>query len=376
MKIAHIVADGNSEFNSTAWRAMIPARAMARAGHTISYIHVDSWMKDDRKSDLADADIIVIERVLVEESIDRCKFWGQRGKAVVVDIDDAYHLLQPYAESGNQAAKFWQQGEVDISYPGGVKVTKRLETTPLEQFRQGIRYCAGITMPSRILAEDWSRYAKCWYVPNYIDQERYLPFAQKNLPHRPDEIVIGWGGSMSHKLSFEKSGCAEALQNVLNKRPQAKVMICGDERILGIIKCPPAQVIFRHYVTWQEWPRVIGCFDIGVAPLNGRYDHARSSIKSIEYSTMGIPFVATGCPTYAEYMAAEVGQYVNDSEDTPEARRSRADEWEAKLLHMIDNYADYRAQAVLDASYAEEWWVDRRVGDIISTYNEIIESVK
>lgn len=374
MNIVHIFSDGNSEYNSSRHRGQTILDALHRAGHKVSYIHVDAWMKDSRKSELADAEIIVIERVLVEESVERTKFWQQRGKSVVVDIDDAYHLLQPFEESGNQAAKFWQQGIVDITYPGGVKVQKQLETTPLAQFRNGLKYCAGITMPSRILAEDWSIYAKCWFVPNYLNEREYLPFAQKQLPHRDDEIVIGWGGSMSHKISFEKSGCAEALRSVLSKRPQAKVMICGDQRILDIIKCPPQQVLYRHYVTWNEWPRVLASFDIGIAPLHGRYDHSRSSLKLSETATMGIPVLATGCPTYSEWQENGTGWYV---EDGPESEVGlRAEQWESRLLDMIDNYDQYKRATDEKLTYAMEWWIDRRVNDIVNTYQEIIDSAR
>lgn len=375
MKIAHIFADNLAEANSSIWRGKIIQEALRRAGHNATLVHVDVWMKDIRRSELHDADLIVVERVMVEESVDRAKYWQARGKAVVVDIDDAYHLLQPYAESGNQAAKFWREGEVDISYSTGIKFTKKLEVAPLEQFRRAMGYCAGLTMPSRVLAEDWRLYAPCWYVPNYIDQERYLPFVREK-PNRPDEIVIGWGGSMSHKISFEKSGVALALPRVLRQRPQAKVLICGDERIVNIIKCPPSQVYFQHYVTWREWPRCVARMDIGLAPLHGRYDHSRSAIKSIEYSTIGIPFIATGCPTYQDFMDAGCGWYVNDGPDTQIEIERRADEWESKLLDMIDHYADYKAQMDAKFEYAQEWWVDNRAADVAKTYGAIIGSAK
>ena len=376
MKIAHIFSDSAPEYNSTRYRGQIPGDALIRAGHTVSYLHIDTWMKDSRRSDLSDADIIVIERVLVEESIQRAQYWRERGKAVVVDIDDAYQLLQPFEESGNQASKFWRDGIVDITYADGSKVEKRLGIKPLDQFRQGLRHCAGLTMPSKILADDWKAYAKCWYVPNYLNQRDYLPFYQNKLPHHSDEIIIGWGGSMSHKISFEKSGVATALRNVLRQRSQTKLMICGDQRIIDIVKCPPQQAIHQPYVTWNEWPRVFSRFDIALAPLHGRYDHSRSSLKLAESSTMGIPIVATGCPTYSEWQAADVGWFIPDGEEN--ALRDRESLWETRLLDMIDHYPAYleKARSQHDRDYAQEWWVDRRVDDIAATYEEIIQSVK
>ena len=177
---------------------------------------------------------------------------------------------------------------------------------------------------------------------------------------------------MSHKISFEKSGVAKALQNVLRQRPQAKLMVCGDSRIIDIVQCPPKQAMHQPYVTWQEWPRVLSRFDIGLAPLHGRYDASRSSIKSVEYSTLGIPFIATGCPTYADFQQNNVGWYIPDAGTQAE----REALWEVRLLDMIDHYPAYLLKARSDMKYSQEWWVDNRVTDIGNTYIEIVESIK
>ena len=236
MKIAHVVSDGPSEFNSTAHRGMIPTNYINRfTENQATLVHIDSWMKDNNRLALSDADLIIVERVLVEESIDRVRYWRERGKAVVIDIDDSYQRLQSYEESGNQAAKFWRDGLVDITYGGTVSFQHKLPVSPLEQFRQALVYCTGMTMPSRFLASEWEPYARCWYVPNYIDAARFLPHKPK-LPHRKDELVIGWGGSMSHKISFERSGLAPALRRLFQKRSHLKFMLCGDDRILNILK--------------------------------------------------------------------------------------------------------------------------------------------
>ena len=370
MRICHFVSDSFGEYNSANWRGRIGANAINRTRKNLCVLlGIEDWMKDRVRSEVARADIIVVERVLVEESVDRAKYWSSLGKPIVIDIDDGYSLLQPQKESGNQAARFWKEGLVDVSI-GGYKYEKRLEVTPLEQFRRGLKYCAGITMPSKILMEDWQMYAPCYYIPNYIDPERYLPHRQK-LPHNSDEIIIGWGGSMSHKISFERSGVAEGLRRLFQEKKNVKFLLAGDNRILDILKLPPDRVIYQSYVNMYEWPRVLARMDLGIAPLQGRYDHSRSSLKAAEYSTMGIPFLATGCPTYSEWQGANIGWYVDDGPE--DEKDKRAGIWFSRLRDMVNRYDTYKQLMDADFDYAQTWWVDNRVEDIVQTYQTIID---
>lgn len=371
MRLLHIFADGMSEFNSSMHRGAIFVDALNRAGHLSTLMGVDEWMKDGRRDVISQSDIIVVERLLVEEARDRAAYWHSRGKAVVIDIDDSYSLLQDEKTSGNQAAKFWQRGEVDIHY-GSVTYSKKLSVSPLEQFRQGLQNVTGLTSPSRILNEDWAMYSKTWLVPNYIDAELYLPF-RKKYASIPKELLIGWGGSMSHKISFERSGVAEALRKIIAKYPHVKFLLAGDNRIINILKLPPDRIIYQPYVAYFDFPNVLARFDIGIAPLQGRYDHSRSSIKSQSLSLMGIPFVATGCPTYEEHQRADMGLYVEDSPEYDDKTVSlRAVQWEAQLSDIIENYDIHKKKIDSQFDLALDWSIDRRIGDVISTYEDII----
>lgn len=372
MKVVMVSSDALQEFNSSYWRGVIPANALNKLGHEVTIVSVETWMKDRQRELFASADLIVIQRVLIEESIERASFWKQRGKAVVVDIDDGYSLLQDGKTSGNQASKFWHDGEVEVGMAGGFKFSKKLEVHPLQQFRQALPLITGMTMPSKILMEDWKAYAPCWYVPNYLDAERYLPWKRK-YEGKPEVLTIGWGGSMSHKLSFERSGIAEALRRVFRDRRNVRFLLAGDHRILDILKLPPDRVEYQNYVTYAEWPRVLARMDIGVAPLQGRYDWSRSAIKSTEFSLMGIPFVATGCPTYQEHMEADIGVYVPDSEPYDRGTiAKRASVWYSKLCDVIDNWQTHKDKLDSQFDKSLEWSIERRVGDVAGTYESII----
>jgi hypothetical protein len=223
------------------------------------------------------------------------------------------------------------------------------------------------------LNEDWAAFSKNWVIPNFIDAAKYVPF-RKEYNGVPKEIVCGWGGSMSHKISFERSGVAIAMRRIIAKYPHVKFLLAGDNRIIDILKLPPDRIIYQPYVTFGEWKNVLKRFDIGIAPLQGRYDHSRSTIKANEFSVMGIPFVGTGCPTYEGHQKAGIGLYVEDSyEFDDKSVSSRAVKWEEKLSELIENYDVHKRKIDEQLDLALEWSIDRRINDVIKTYESIIQ---
>ena len=374
MNIVHIFSDSWAEFNSSSWRGVIPSRALARAGHNVYMPLVDSWFKhtDELKAWCARADIIIVQRVLVEESRERCRFWREKNKPIICDFDDSYEKLRP--EDGNQASKFWHDGIIDIRYPGGISHPKKLDIHPLKQVELAAEFISGFSMPSKILAEDWQWLAPCYYIPNFIDSPRYLDAKKSKVWKKTgDELVIGWGGSLSHLNSFRFSGILDGLSRVFKQRKNVKFLLAGDDRIKPLLKLPADRVVFQPYVMWNDWPRVMTKMDIVVAPLFGRYDHSRSCLKSLESCIMGLPLVATGCPTYQDWIDRKIGAYINDG--PIEEINDRAELWERKLLDTIDHYTDFRDEMETHFDYAyENWDIDKNVRYIVDMYEKIIKN--
>ena len=371
MKVVHCFADGHNEYNSSHWRSGIPCQALRKADYDVSQVHIDKWLRDKDRALFAKADLIILQRVLVEESLDRAVFWRERGKAVATDWDDSYALLDDSMK--NQAHRFWKDGIVDITYDQRTKFAKRLETHPLEQFKRGLRLISGGITPSRILNEDWQHVCKMWHIPNFIDADRYLPYRKVVAERNTNELIIGWGGSLSHIVSFEKSGVLEALRRVFQKRKNVKFLLCGDERIMNLLRLPRDRVIYQGYVPWYTWPQVLSRFDIYIAPLAGRYDDSRSAIKMMEGTTMGIPTIASGSPAYQDWINNKIGIFTSDSNDDIVSIGGRAEEWEKLLLDVIDHYPERKQEAQGWISYAEKWSVDANIERIADTYRNIIK---
>ncbi len=356
MKIVYVYADNRQEWNSSEWRCAVPARAINRTRrHSAELLSLDDFARDTPASQAAcdHADVIIVQRNLFDSILAVIQHWKARDKTVIADFDDAYHLMT----TSNASYPFWTQGL--IRHPGGA--TQKMYPLPLTQFKMGLRLVHAATVPSKRLADDWQSYTEMFYLPNYIELEKY----QIALPEPHEGVIIGWGGSLSHLQSFTGSGVATALKRVCHARPQVKVMICGsDRRIVDQLAIPPQQMIVQPWVPYTDWPRSLAQFDIGLAPLHGAYDDRRSWIKVLEYLVMKIPWVASESPAYEELRP--YGWLVKNASNA----------WERVLLDMIDHLDNYKREAAGEPFlFGIGQNIDEHVDQILSVYMGIYERV-
>lgn len=367
MNICYVVSDGLTEFNSSNFRCAVPSDALQRAGHKVNIIHVRQWMEQSEfcRKVCADADIIHLQRVLITETHNMIRYWRSLGKAVTCDWDDGYRLIHPT----NAAAKFWLDGEVTVNLPGNISYSRKLDEHPIEQFTKGLELCtAGIT-PSEVLSKSWADTAPTFVVKNYLDAELYQTAnKQDNSPN----IILGWGGSLSHTESFRDSGVEEALQQILQERDNVYLAIIGDERVVKQLPVPMSKVKFMPYVPWWEWQKVLMWYDIGLAPLAGDYDDRRSSLKVEEYLLSGLPFVASKSPVYEPFWDVDSGRFVQHGHDL-HTYNERVKDWYDSTIDVIDNLWHYRELAEKNIAIGEEYSIDNNVDTIINTYQQIID---
>ena len=370
MVIFSTFADNAGEYNSSRYRTLEPAEVLNTAGHTVYLRHIASWMFDDPQAnvELAKSDLIIVQRVMAEESAKQAKFWRERKKAIVVDFDDAYQLI----DESNAAHKFWGRGEVEIEGPYKVKYEKILDQHPLQQFIGGVlNYCVGGTMPGKMLKKTWEKQFPCWYIPNFVNTDRYLKFDLSQAKD-PDWITLSYGGSLSHVPSFKLSGVEQALKRVIKQRKNVRVLICGDKRVYDRLQIPPNKKMYLNYVVWRDWPKIVAKFDIAIAPMVGLYDRSRSWIKLMEAGLMRLPVVATSCEPYSEWEEAGFGLYVPEGEDEA-GIEERSEHWEKALLETIDHIEDYREVMKNARDFTIELCDSRRnVNFIIRQYEDII----
>jgi glycosyltransferase involved in cell wall biosynthesis len=356
VKILFAYADQAKEWNCSEWRCAIPMRAIRRTGrHSAEMISLGDFVENgpEASAQCSAADIIVVQRNLIGPVLAAIQHWKARDKTIIADFDDAYDLMPP----SNPAYPFWAQGI--LQEPGGL--TQRVDPPPLTQFKWGLRLVDAATVPSQRLADDWRPYADMRYLPNYIELEHYQPALL--APH--DEIVVGWGGSLSHLASFTESGVLTALKRVCKQRPQVRVLLAGDRRVYEQLPLPPEQKLFQPWVSYPEWPRVLGRMDIGIAPLYGPYDERRSWIKVLEYMVMKIPWAASEGPAY--HPMRSHGWLVKNT----------ANAWERVLLELVDHLAEYRAEAAREAYlFGIGQSIDENIENIIGVLESVLSRRK
>lgn len=393
LHIIFLYADAASEWNCSQWRALSPSDAInaehgvGRTPHTAKLFQLQTainWNHPKVQYELGFADVLVFQRnILIPEVWAAMDYWRALGKTVVVDLDDHYPDLPP----SNPAFEYWQRNKIELNPP------------PVPSLVEGLKHADALTSPGKVILLDhadvvpgywlpnWTRWA--WYEPleqkpvggadflfSYANKEERLDLAAAPRPGSEGEIVIGWGGSISHVDSWLYSGAIEALDKLFEKHPNVRLKFCGGESRLDTVFARWGDKVIRQGgVKPEDWPLVVSTFDIGIAPLDMRpldppwregapvasYDERRSWLKGVEYLTAGVPWVGSAGATYDDL--SHMGRLVAN---TPEA-------WFEALDTIVTNLAYEKAQA-----WAKRKWAKRKVtlesnvNKMCDTYGRII----
>jgi len=364
MKILFLESDQMSEYNCSNWRCVMPHRALSRAGYQSKVMRLEAWaqMKPEAVEATEEADLIIVQRNVFHDIVPIILYWRAKGKTVVVDLDDSYENMTE--ETGSPSYEFWAKGLITQKQPDGTE--RKVETfpKPFEMLTYGVKISAGVTSPSKLICEDWQRRGvRSYWFPNFLDLSMYQ--YDPNFYHAPDTIHLGWGGSMTHLVSWEKSGASDALNQLASENDKLRIVIIGDPRTERFFKgFHKDRRIMVGWVPHAIFASKLSMFDIGLIPLYGEYDRRRSWIKTAEYSVMGIPWIGSDMePTRDSNTGLRVG--------------NTAEEWYAGLTSYIDNYGAVKEAAVANQAEAQAVFdIDAHVGELVQTFERIIEEDK
>jgi hypothetical protein len=357
MNIVYIYEDVPGRGVSNELRCFAPARAINRTKrHTARLLNLKDFELNPRQTDqiCSTMDVIIFHCNLTESVLPAIQHWKAQNKIVVIDFDRPDDLIG----STNPDYADWYDLKKSITPQDKPINQENISPITTNQFKWGLRLAHAATVPSRRLADDWREYTDVYYLPNYIDQEIFL-----NVKLETHEgINIGWGGGNSHLLGFMKSGVLEALHRVCVARPEVKVIIAGgNKRIFDLLLVRDYQKVLIPWVPYSQWAQILSKFDIGIAPLYGKYDERRSWISVLEFMIMKIPWMGSAGPPYFEL--EEYGRLIKND---PSA-------WENVLINIIDNLNAYK----LDASRVPHLFgisqsIDENVEKIIGLYQELL----
>lgn len=260
------------------------------------------------------------------------------GKPVVVEADDNVLSCPTY----NPASKYYNPDST-------------LRKIAIAQIREA----DAVVVSTPYLKQVYQEFNEHIYViPNSIDFELWGK-TQRN--HKKGKIVIGWVGGATH--NDDLLIIRPAIDLLTRKYPQVEFAfghgMHPDFKGLKGVKWYP------EFARIDKYPKAVAKmgFDIGVAPLvDNAFNRAKSNLRWLEYSALGIPCVASNVGHFAET--------IKDGEDC--LLCNTADDFIKNLELLITNTA--RRKELSKAAYARVY-ADFNIDKTCAYYGEVLKEI-
>jgi glycosyltransferase involved in cell wall biosynthesis len=297
------------EFGCGHYRVIWPAQEAERRGMDVTIVlpneRTQLGARIGRNGELTeviypqDADLIVMQRPTHKFLAQAVPLLRQRGVSVVVDMDDDLRTIHP-------------------ANPAWAMLHPR-ERSPhtWQNAAEACRVASLVTVSTNALVERYGQHGRVHVLRNSIP-ESFL-----DVQHE-DSDIIGWGGSVhSHPNDLQEMGSSIAA--IVRGGGRFAVVGSGDDvaRILGLDDQPDSTGIIDFY----DWPNRLTELGIAVAPLADTiFNRAKSWLKPMEYSAVGIPWVASDRVEYRRLHELGCGLVVKKARD-----------WESTLRRLVGN---------------------------------------
>lgn len=240
-------------------------------------------------------DLIVMQRQNFKSTLINARYFQLQGKKMIYEMDD------------------WIIG-VDKTNPCYEGFMNPESVEIIENF---IRYADAVTVSTEYLAKLVSKYNQNIYIlPNSINVNEWAKhFEEKQSVKKDGKIRIGYAGSQTHYKDVYM--VRQVLPDVLRKNPNTVLKLMGfdfhnlfKEEFKGLEN----RIEFVKWLPIQDYPKGFYDIDIGIAPLfYNDFNRAKSNIKFLEYSAMGIPTVATDIDPYHCIKDGETGYLIKQN---------------------------------------------------------------
>jgi len=294
------------------WRMVLPAK----------HLKVEGWYVDVTSAPISFDNLLEYETIFVQRMHDWDSYYMLKklkdaGKRLVYDIDDdifnvpptnpAYHVLTRDA----QTAALSCMGLADVVTTTSTVLAERLQ----------------IELPDTAVK----------IIPNALELGNgWLDIDKIGSPDGLKRIF--WQGSATHGEDWGE--CIEAIDIVMRERDNVILTILGflpplvQERLgLPHWKNRVQYLGFNDSETYFNIIKHVRA-DVGIAPLQlTPFNQAKSPIKWIEYSMMGIPTVASNVEPYN----LVIPQMDDESGEEVGILVSSVDEWKESIISCFDN---------------------------------------
>lgn len=297
--------------------------------------------------EISGSDVVVIQR-------DFPRFWGdyqkvikrarEAGKPVVYELDD---LLIEIPENHTHRTDY--AGEMlTMLY---AILDADLVTSSSRQLQS---YLAEINPNSK-------------FIPNYLNDKLWVLKDQQPASDLDSGITIGYMGGQTHTADLES--IKTSLLNVYNKySKQVNFKFWGTRpppELLEISSTTWYQIDQENYAKFAEYFSQQEC-DIFIAPLQeSEFNEAKSSIKYLEYSALGIPGVYSNLFPYASIVEQGVNGFL----------ASHAGDWEAQISLLVeDPTLRHQIGTTANITVRDRWLLSANVSDFAEVYQQALNS--
>ena len=273
--------------------------------------HVDDVLDTD------DVDVMVFQRLTHQWMAESVPLLRAKGVAVVVDVDDdlsCVHPRNPAYESMHPRFA----GRVDPR-------TRQIHRHSWLHLAAACRDATLVTVSTPALLERYARHGRGHVIYNHLPDMYY------DVPHT-DSTVLGWPAALASHPD-DPSAVGGAVARLVSEGAGFRVVgdPVGVGAAFGLTRDPDG----RHGIDPAGWPAAVAELGIGLAPLaDTAFNRAKSWLKPLEMSALGVPWVASPRAEYARLHAMGAGVLA----DTP--RR-----WYRELRRLMDNESLRRERA-------------------------------
>jgi glycosyltransferase involved in cell wall biosynthesis len=264
------------------YRAIDPLRAMERRGHEVLWPDDPEANPEVRR--LATCDVVHVYRRADDEIRPLLTQLTRGGTPFTYDNDD------DFTSTPKQSPGYRDVGGLrgQRYFAATVKVARMARAASTTTERLAAKYRdAGVE--------------RVEVIPNQLSPD--LPRPRNSHPG----IVIGWVAALEHRVDVDRLKLGEVLARLLERHPDVRVECIGVN--LGLSER------YRHdaSVAFEDLPRRIAGFDVGIAPLADiPWNWARSDIKVKEYAAAGVPWLASPIGPYRDLGEDQGGRLVPD----------------------------------------------------------------
>jgi hypothetical protein len=190
-------------------------------------------------------------------------------------------------------------------------------------------------------------------VPNFLARA-----AVEILPRPHDGLVLGYIGWIDHQADWETLELEDVVRDLLEDFPELRMASVGPLDF----KLPEDRYSRLDPVPYEDLPKLIAGFDIGMAPLIDRFaNHSRSDIKLKEYAIAGVPWLASPIGPYEEHGEDQGGRLVDD------------DQWYMEISRLVVDKKARRKLSKRGLKWAQRQTLAANVGVWAGAFNAAIE---